>query len=161
MIYRMSQLLNLVDERIAPPNLIGQVITNEQLIDWESTLASEGRELKQAFFLETDALPKEKQNLLSQLLFLSNTVNSYLSRLSPVWKDHEQVSLIRNFYLKTINFLEFLIANLGSSEPEFHLNQPVSDFQLKAIKPQLNRQYASLQKHLDASAIDQDLKKLF
>ncbi len=157
----MSKLLNLVDEKIAPPNLIGGIITNEQLIDWNLILASEGRELKHAFFLETDASPKEKQNLLSQLLYLSNTVNAYLFRFSPSWKDHEQVSLIRGFYLKTINFLELLIANLGTSEPEFHFNQSISDFQLKAIKPQLNRQYASLKKHLDAAAIDQDLRNLF
>ena len=77
----MSKLLNLVDEKIAPLNLIGQLITKEELTNWELILASEGRELKQAFFLETDALPKEKQNLLNQLLYLSNTVNSYLFRL--------------------------------------------------------------------------------
>ena len=54
-----------------------------------------------------------------------------------------------------------LIVNLGASEPEFRSNQPISDFQLKSIKPQLNRQYTSLQKHLDAFAVDQGLRNLF
>lgn len=153
-----------VRDSLNPKKIAGHPISSTEFETWKSFLTNEIATIKSL----TACLPESKRGknkaalaiLMDQVVDLSNTIYSYLTKLHPVWKTHVQADQIKTGYLFTCNAFEELLSALSASHPFFKGQTKITNYQLPQVIMHLKERHRLLTAHLDGAAIDPELKEI-
>jgi hypothetical protein len=153
-----------VSDSLNPQKFAGHQVSKKEFEKWKVFLSVETTALKSL----TDYFPNTKSgknkaaisSFINQIVDLSNTVNTYLTKFLPVWKGHPQADQIRASYLYTRNVFEDLISTLCKAYPFINGLVKISNYNLPQVKMQLKQRHKLLAEHLYHTSIDEKLKEL-
>ncbi|GAA3989731.1 hypothetical protein [Mucilaginibacter dorajii] len=159
------QLPLFVRDSINPLKLVGQKISAEEFAKWKSFLLAEEatiRLLVQNYsFTHQDKRSNVITGLISQVITLSNTVEKYIVKNSPVWNCHPQAQQIRVHYLFTCSLFEELLSTLKRYFPAESKKARITHFGLAQVKMELKQKQAALSNYIiQRGTVDHELSDL-
>ncbi|QEM06189.1 hypothetical protein DIU31_022705 [Mucilaginibacter rubeus] len=155
------QLRLFVQESIDPKNFTGKHITTLEFNKWKNFLKKEVT----AILLKVSEWPlnlqehdaKHIERLITGIVILSNTLNSYILKNSVFLKNHPQAKIIREHYYYSFNLLEELLLSLGESFPGAAAGVKISQANLRHVIPGLKKKFYKLCGHFNEFVIDKAL----
>jgi ribosomal protein S17E len=158
------ELQIFLGESLSPQNFIGQRLTPDEFDKWNAFLITEIAGIKRLASNLEDATSKKRRTeivgLITRLVKLSNTVNAFLYKFLPVWRNHQQASQIKMQYLNVCGTLEELISSLTDMYPFAKQYVRITNYLLPQIKMALRRRFGLLTNHLERSNIHTELSGL-
>ena len=150
------QLQQFVRESINPQKFIGTTISSKDFAKWKDFLAKEINSLNLAV-LNLSFHNQDVEILILQLVNLSDVVNSYIFKKSPILRNHPQARLIREHYIYTIEHFDELISILDNLFPNETGKVKIANSKLFNTISDLKVHYQKLMNHLNSSKVEKDL----
>lgn len=159
-----EQLQLFVSDSLNPQKFAGHHFANTEFEKWQLFLTKEITALQHL----PGSFPESKNrkgkavcvSFINHIVDLSNIINSYLTKLQPVWKNHPQADQIKSNYLFSLNAFEVLIAALPASYPRVSEMVKITNYSLPQAKMGLKQRLKLLTAHLYLTNIDEVLKEL-
>ncbi len=159
-----NQLQLFVSDSLNPQKFAEHQFSNLEFEKWQDFLKKEITAIRYSSSSFPD--PKSKANKLlivtyiNQIVDLSNTINSYLTKLYPLWKSHPQAIQIRSNYVFTLNAFEEVIALLATSFDKIRVLVKISNYSLAQVKMGLKQKIKSVTEYLYLTNIDEEFKEV-
>lgn len=167
MIFSFHKLHVFFSQSVSPVSFLDRELSSADFIKWKSFLQFETDGLILAIKNNLPGpLPGiEKKNssaaVQSQLVILSDQINSYLFRQKKVWATHRNANQIRTHYLYSLSRIEEILDYLSSKFPEYYNNEvKLTDFSLMNILPELRHLVFGLKEKLKSDGIQEVLYKI-
>ena len=155
------QLQLFVQESIDPKNFIGKHITISEFNKWKIFLEKEVAAILLSAsewpsgFQEYDA--KHIESLITGIVNLNNTLNTYILKNSALLKNHPQARSIKEHYYYSLKLLEGLLLSLGDTFPAPAASVKISQANLRAVIPRLKEKFYKVSGHFKDFPIDKEL----
>jgi hypothetical protein len=159
-----EQLQLFVSDSLNPQKFAGHHFSNTEFEKWQDFLTKEIAALR--YYADSFPDPKNRTSkaiivtFINQIVDLSNTINSYLTKSYPVWKGHPQAELIRSNYLFSINAIEELIAILAASFNRIKDLVKTTNYSLPQVKMGLKQKLKLVTAHLYLTNVEERFKEL-
>lgn len=159
-----EQLQLFVNDSLNPQKFAGNHFSNKEFERWQVFLTKEIAELR--YNLSSLPDPKNRRNkaeivtCINEIVYLSNTINGYLTRIFPVWKSHPQADQIRLNYLFSLNSLEGLITKLPASLAGISGLVKITNYSLPQVKMELKQRLKLITAHFYLTNIDEAFKEI-
>lgn len=154
------KIFNWTDEIIHPKALVNDTITNDDLIKLENGFLNQLNKDLEFFFIEANFSRKRILLQVRQLVSLSNTIYSYLFRLSPSWKRKISSTKLRQVYLHFLDALEKVIDKVQQIVPEIYYEIPITKYGMATLKMQIKGAFGNFSIILNQVQIDKKLYDL-
>jgi len=153
------KLQQFVRESISPQNLIGKHISPQEFIKWKNFLTQEIRSVN-FHFLNASSLSQDVATQLTQIVNLSNVVNSYILKKFKLLRDHPQAKKIKDHYNYTLNLLDELILRSNDLFPGEAGKIKIPQSNLFETISTLKTAYYKLTDFLQVSEIEEELSEI-
>jgi len=159
-----EQLQLFVSDSLNPQKFAGHHFSNKEFEKWQDFLTKEIAALR--YYPSCFPDPKNRKGkavtvtFINQIVDLSNTINSYLTKLYPVWKSHPQADQIKLNYHFSLNSFEELITILGASFPRISQLVKITNYSLPLVKMGLKQRLKLLTTHLYFTNNAEELKEI-
>ena len=154
--YVTIQLQQFVRESICPQKFIGKQISSEEFIKWKNFVNKEIASINLSV-LDSKFLDRDIVAIITQVVDLSNTVNSYIFKKSSFLRNHLQASVIKEHYTYTLFLFGGLISELNNLFPIEAGRVKISHSSLFETISGLKIHLYKLNRHLQDSHIEKDL----
>jgi hypothetical protein len=154
------KIFNWTDEIIHPKALVNDTINSDDLIKLENGFLNQLNKDLEFFFIEANFSRKRILMQSRQFVSLSNTIYSYLFRLSPSWKRKVSSSQLRQVYLHFLDALEKVIDKVQQIVPEIYHEIPITKYGMGILKMQIKGAFGNFSTILNQSQIDKKLYDL-
>ncbi|MFN0293588.1 hypothetical protein [Pedobacter helvus] len=154
------KIFNWTDEIIHPKALVNDTITSDDLVKLENGFLNQLNKDLKLFFIEANFSRKRILVQARQFVSLSNTIYSYLFRLSPSWKRKISSSNLRQVYLHFLDALEKVIDKVQQVVPEIYHEIPITKYGMGILKMQIKGAFGNFSIILNQSQIDKKLYDL-
>lgn len=152
----VMQLIAFVRNSLNPQKFISQKLLPEDFYKWKNYIVKETDSLK-ILISVTSLSDHEIENLISQIVDLSNTVNSYIFRQFRLTRAHPQSKIINEYYNFTLDLLDGLILTINTRFPDLAGKVKISDSYLYNTIDVLKRDLYKLALHLQVSTVEKEL----
>jgi len=152
----VMQLIAFVRNSLNPQKFIGQKLSPEDFYKWRNYIVKEADSLK-ILISVTSLSDYEIEKLITQLVDLSNTVNSYIFRQFKLIRSHAQAKNINEYYNFTLDQLDGIILTLHVQFPGPSGKVKISDSNLYETLNVLKKDFDKLSLHLQFSAVEKEL----
>ena len=152
----VMQLIAFVRNSLNPQKFIGQKLSPEDFYKWKNYLVKEVDSLN-ILFSVTSLSDYEIEKIITQIVDLSDTVNSYIFRQFKLIRSHAQAKNINEYYNFTLDQLDGLILTLHGQFPGPSGKVKISDSNLYETLNVLKKDFDKLSQHLQFSTVEKEL----
>jgi hypothetical protein len=150
------QLQQFVRVSINPQMFIGKQISSDEFVKWKNFVNKEIASVSLIVF-DSKLHNRDIAALITQVVDLSNTVNSYIFKKSLLLRNHLQASVIKEHYNYTLYLFEGLISTLNDLFPNEAGRVKISHSNLFETISGLKMHFYKLNRHLQNSRVEKDL----
>ncbi|TFF37016.1 hypothetical protein [Mucilaginibacter psychrotolerans] len=152
----VMQLIAFVRNSLNPQKFIGQKLSPEDFYKWRNYIVKEADSLK-ILISVTSLSDYEIEKLITQIVDLSNTINSYIFRQFKLIRSHAQAKNINEYYNFTLHQLDSIILTFHVQFPGPSGKVKISDSNLYVILNGLKKDFYKLSQNLQFSTVEKEL----
>src|ERR1700744_4750404 len=150
------QLVAFVRNSLNPQKFIAQHFCIEDFYRWRNFMVEQVDSL--TILLSTNSFDdKEMEKIITQVVDLSNTINSYIFRKFRFIRSHAQSGIINEHYIFTLDLLDGLTLTLNTLFPIPAGKVKISDSFLFDTLIALKKEFYKLTLHLRNSKVEGEL----